>query len=437
MGESNFSSRPDKNNPDTIDLSRVFAHEASSTPNDVRSNKQKVHWPTVLVCLAVCLATVLSCVLVSVGTYFYMKAKGISAVTQKTIVNQSVTMNASVGTFTPTEEQIATVAACTESVVEILAAENELAYHQGSYGMGSGLVWGSGADELGGFSYIVTNYHVVEDCSYIWVKTAQDDAFSHQALVVGYDAQNDLALLEIAKSGLRPVLPATRADLRIGLPVFAIGNPLGVLGTSVTYGGISAVDREIPVNDASAPDGYRTMVLIQHDAAINNGNSGGGLFDYTGRLLGVVNAKISATGVEGLGYAIPIDTAQAIIQSIIQNNTVARPLIGIGVFDYDGLLETKEQIAQSTEYSALAPFLTPGVDGVYVYVKNIAECPLQVGDCLLAIGKTTNPFQSKQIDSLEDLRLFLSTCVAGETVYLSVYRNNDFYSIPLVLFATQ
>lgn len=447
MSDSSYSSRPDKNNPNPIDLSRVFEAKTQTPPSPKGSaaRVKGISVPTLLVCLVLCIATVLVSVLVSAATYTWIRAKGVTQVNQKTVIYQNVTQSVGDASGLPVQAQVATVQRCVQSTVEILAADTQEMYEQGKYGFGSGVVWGSSQDELGGFTYIVTNEHVVEKhegegyCSYVWVKTYRDETFKYPARVVAADPDNDLALLEIDAVGLTPVTPAPAESMQVGMSVFAVGNPLGFLGTSVTYGGISALDREVPMSDS------RTMLLIQHDAAVNNGNSGGGLYDYYGNLLGIVNAKIAATGVEGLGYAIPIERVQSVISAMVANDAAAgKPLIGIGVINFDGLTETKESFAQNPDYAPVLDYLTPGTAGVYVYVKNRAECPLEVGDRLLYLSdynlNADNPLESLfvpkvKVASLETVRIFLADHVAGQTIYLVVERAGRNVTIPVTLFA--
>lgn len=169
--------------------------------------------------------------------------------------------------------------------------------------------------------YIVTNYHVVEGAGKIAVTLDSGDILD--AKVVGYDDQNDLAVLKVNGQNLPTVTLGISADLEVGELAVAIGNPLGQLSGTVTAGIISALDREITIDNQS-------LELLQTDAAINAGNSGGALFNSFGEVIGINTAKNTGDGVEGLGFAIPIDHAKPIIESLIQNGYVkGRPRIGI------------------------------------------------------------------------------------------------------------
>ena len=210
------------------------------------------------------------------------------------------------------------------SVVEIQTSEMKSSFH-GQYvtsGAGSGVIVAQ-SDSAG---YLLTNFHVVFSNSTtpmdsITVVLTNDDKYS--ATVIGSDESLDLALLRIEKTNKEKFTVADFADsskLVVGQDVIAIGNPLGSLGGTVTDGIVSALDRRVNI------DGI-TMVLLQHNAAINPGNSGGALFDMMGNLVGIVNAKSSDSGIEGLGFAIPSNIALNFINRVM----VLEPAIGINV----------------------------------------------------------------------------------------------------------
>lgn len=172
----------------------------------------------------------------------------------------------------------------------------------------------AGAGVLVGYtgtdSYIMTCHHVIADATELNVILSDGEKYS--ATLVGGDYKTDIAVIAINKIDLTyATLAEASSTPALGSSVFAIGNPLGTLGGSVTSGIISATSREITTSDGT------TMNLMQTDAAINSGNSGGGLFNTNGQLIGIVNAKYSATGVEGLGFAIPMSTAIPISSELI------------------------------------------------------------------------------------------------------------------------
>ncbi len=189
---------------------------------------------------------------------------------------------------------------------------------------GSGVVIGHSEN----YTFIVTCCHVVEGYKNYEVITTSGTLFD--ASLVGGDPMTDLAVIAIEKTDLPEVtLLEDSSTLKIGSDAIAIGNPLGTLGGTVTRGIISATSRNIKMSDGSV------HTLIQTDAAINSGNSGGGLFNNQGQLIGIVSAKYSATGVEGLGFAIPSSTVRTIVTDLIKNGYVSGVTnLGVTFSDY-------------------------------------------------------------------------------------------------------
>lgn len=186
---------------------------------------------------------------------------------------------------------------------------------------GSGVLFAS--DDTLGLSYLITCFHVVEGASSFTVtipdynngydNTENPNAGTYEAKLVGGYEDQDLAILSIEKTGLTYSKIFNNSDsLRLGSDVIAIGNPLGTLPGSVSKGVVSYVNRSV------AKDTYQTIDLIQTDVAINSGNSGGGLFNASGALIGIVNGKYSSSSIEGLGFAIPSNTVKTTIDSILE-----------------------------------------------------------------------------------------------------------------------
>ncbi len=211
------------------------------------------------------------------------------------------------------------------SVVEIKTSSTQMDYFYGQYvtsGAGSGVLIAQN-DQAG---YLLTNHHVIysDDGGLAdTITVVLTNAEEYEASVIGSDSSIDLALLTINKKDGENFTLASfgrSSDLVVGQEVIAIGNPLGSLGGTVTDGIISALDRRVKIDNVE-------MVLLQHNAAINPGNSGGALFDMMGNLVGIVNAKTSETGIEGLGFAIPADIAL----NFVNRKMVVEPEIGIRV----------------------------------------------------------------------------------------------------------
>ena len=221
-----------------------------------------------------------------------------------------------------TSINIPSVAALTQnSVVEIRteSVTNSLFLRQFvTEGAGSGVI-------ISEDGYIVTNNHVIQDARAITV--ALHDGTTYEAQLIATDSKMDIGVIKIEASGLTPAILGDSDSLSVGEPVVAVGNPLGQLGGTVTDGIVSALDREIILNN-------ERRNLLQTNAAINPGNSGGGLFNADGELVGIVVAKSSGEDVEGLGFAIPINDAKPIIEDLIAQGYVGgRVSLGVTALD--------------------------------------------------------------------------------------------------------
>ena len=272
---------------------------------------------------------------------------------------------------------------------------------------GSGFVISSNATS----SYIVTNYHVINNVQDIKVFFANGD--SYDATLVGGEQENDIAVLRVELGNLQTVTLGDSDALNVGEEVYAIGNPLGELTFTFTGGYVSAKDRSVTMSDGTV------MNMLQTDTAINNGNSGGPLFNEYGQVIGIVSAKLSSSSsseasVEGLGFAIPINDVRDMITSIIENGYVTgKPSMGI-------LLDDVPQAAQQYGVPAGAEVLAI-LDG-----SGADNGGLQVGDIITAVNGT-------EVSGSSDLQSAVSEFSAGDTVTLSIYRNGETTTVDVTL----
>ncbi|WP_426348754.1 S1C family serine protease [Alloiococcus sp. CFN-8] len=289
-----------------------------------------------------------------------------------------------------------------DTVVEIKTSVTTQGFmgQQVSEGAGSGVI----ISENG---YIVTNNHVIEDASSVNIRLR--DGETYEAVLVGTDEKTDIAVLKIEASGLKSAVLGESGSLKVGQSVVAIGNPLGELGGTVTSGIVSALDREIQL------DG-ETMNLLQIDAAINPGNSGGGLFDGQGNLVGVVVAKSAGTGVEGLGFAIPIDDAKKIIDDLINNGYVTgRVVLGVSVYEI-----TDRESARRFGTNYLGVYVNEVTEG-----SNAARAGIKKGDSIVSIN-------GEEISTVEDLTSILGDHSVGDTLKIRVLRANEYVDLQVV-----
>ncbi|MFR6312776.1 S1C family serine protease [Anaerofustis stercorihominis] len=243
--------------------------------------------------------------------------------------------------------------------------------------------------------YIVTNNHVVDGADKITVKTA--DEKSYTAKLVGVDSETDIAVIKIEAKGLKSATFGKSSTLEVGDEIVAIGNPLGELSGTVTNGIVSALSREVTIEN-------ETMNLIQTNASINAGNSGGGLFDKNGLLVGVVNAKAAGNNVEGIGFAIPIDTAKNVIEQIIDYGYVkGRVTSGLTLID---ILD--ENTARQYSVNEL---------GVYIYSvaegSNAEKAGLKSGYIVKSVNGT-------KVESASDFKAVIKKLKVGDKIKVTV-----------------
>ena len=282
-----------------------------------------------------------------------------------------------------------------KSVVLISSTVMESYYGQTASGTstGSGFV-------LTEDGYVVTNHHVVEGASSISVTMSDGTVYSAQ--LVGSDSTNDVAVLKMDASGLQSVALGSSTDLIVGDQVVAIGNPLGELTSTMTVGYVSAKDRDVTT------DG-KTINMIQTDAAINSGNSGGPMFNMNGEVIGITTAKYSgesASGasIEGIGFAIPIDDVMPLIDDLINYGYVTGAYLGVMVSDMD---------AETASYYGLpvGAYVQEAVDGFCAKAAGV-----QAKDIIVAVG-------DQKVGSVSDLTRALRKFKAGDTTTLTVFRS--------------
>lgn len=268
-------------------------------------------------------------------------------------------------------------------------------------GTGSGVIY----DKAG---YIATNNHVVEGASEIIVSLS--DGRTVKGKVLGADAVTDLAVVKINADNLTVAEFGDSDTLQVGEPAIAIGNPLGLeFRGSVTAGVISALNRSIEI-------GERKFNLIQTDAAINPGNSGGALVNADGEVVGINSAKIAVSGVEGIGFAIPVNTAKPILQELADRGRVARPYLGASLMDKD--------------IAARYGFEIDLHGGIFL-VKVVPNSPAAKAD--IRAGDIILNFNGSKVSTALELRSKLSECKVGQSVDVLIMRNGDTQTKTVVL----
>ncbi len=265
--------------------------------------------------------------------------------------------------------------------------------------------------------YILTNNHIVATSSsesYYEVSEATkvsvtlfNDEEQYEAKIIGKDEQTDLAVIKIEKSGLSKAEFADSDNIKVGEFAMAVGNPLG-MQSSITCGVISAVNREVTDSDG------KKFTLIQTDAAINSGNSGGALVNSEGKVIGINTLKLSGTGIEGMGFAIPINSTTDITSQLIQYSKVKRPYIGISGMDL-------------TENTAKANNLVVGI-----YVKSIDD--FSAGEKAgIKIGDVIIEADGKKITKMDELNAIKNSHQIGDEMKIKVNRNGQEKELTITL----
>lgn len=265
--------------------------------------------------------------------------------------------------------------------------------------------------------YILTNNHVINSTSsssYYEIGSANkvtvylyNDTTEYSATVVGTDAETDLAVIKIDKTGLPAAELGDSDTVQVGEFSMAIGNPLG-MQSSVTGGLISALNREVTDSDG------KTYKLIQTDAAINSGNSGGALVNSQGQVIGINTLKVSATGVEGMGFAIPINSAKPIFEQLIQYNKVKRPYIGISGRDLDKITASRNNL----------------VEGIYVVSVEEYSAAEKAG---IKAGDVIIKADGKEIKTMNELNEIKNTYNIGDSMTVTINRNGHEKDITITL----
>jgi len=259
--------------------------------------------------------------------------------------------------------------------------------------------------------YILTNYHVIE-YSVLYgdeITVMTSDAQHHSCRIIGYDKQNDIAVLKIEGSEFYPVTFGNSDDIIVGETVFPIGNPLGELLYTMTSGIVSALDREI----ATTPN--FKISAFQFDAAVNEGNSGGPVYNEFGEVIGIVTAKYASDGVEGLGFAIPINNVLDMVTELIQSGYIGgSPSLGVALQTMDKSYAVYYEVPQ----------------GAYVRAVNEGSCAEKAG---VRIGDIIISFNGETIISKEEIVSVLSELKAGDEVSMSVFRSGEVIKMKLTL----
>ncbi|MEG2526804.1 MAG: trypsin-like peptidase domain-containing protein, partial [Oscillospiraceae bacterium] len=264
--------------------------------------------------------------------------------------------------------------------------------------------------------YILTNYHVVKNAHLggYKVSVVMFDGTSYDAKIVGVEEASDIAVLKIDATGLSAATLGDSGNMKVGQTVYALGNPLGELNFTLTSGMVSALDREITTRDESTQL-ITTNNMFQIDAAVNSGNSGGPVYNDKGEVIGIVTAKFSSAGVEGLGFAIPINDVVTMVDQLIENGYVS------GKASFGIVVSTPDDVV--VQYYNM-------VKGAYVAEVVAGSCSEKAG---IKVGDTITEMNGKEIKSSSELTNEKRSYHAGDTVTLTIYRQGEYIKVDVTL----
>ena len=393
--------------PNYTNIPRETVYINSQPPKNNKPTKARLGLGTTAIVIASCI--IFSFVSAFAGTSLAngLASKGIidapahgeSNAAPSVVFQSYANENKTAGTY----EQVAEVVSPTVVEITTESIVTDSYFWGGNYvtsGAGSGVI--ISADGL-----IITNNHVVDGANTITVRT--NDGTDYTAKVIGADSESDVAVIKIEATGLPFALIGDSDALQVGQEVVAVGNPLGNLGGTVTNGIISATSREVEIDGT-------TMTLLQTNAEVNPGNSGGGLFNMYGELIGIVNAKSttasSGVSVEGIGFAIPINTAKKVSTELTNYGYVrGRVMIGISYVDVTNAYDAMYYRVNSL--------------GVYVAGSEYTD-ELKPGDRVVAID-------GKEVTFSADIKAAIKGRSVGDEITIKVVRDGKYVDVKVTL----
>lgn len=360
---------------------------------------------TVLAVTAICLAAVLLCSAACLGTAFYVKRQQAApqpAAASAPVAGSAVRFERLTGNELSANQIYQLACKQVVGISTQILGYNMFGQQTSNAVSGTGFV-------ISEDGYILTNNHVIEDA----FKGGYDvtvkfyDGSEYTADIVGVEDDNDVAVLKIDAKGLTPVTLGDSDQMLVGDTLYVVGNPLGELTYTMTSGIVSALDRAI------ATSANVSANMFQLDAAVNSGNSGGPVYNARGEVIGVVTAKYKDTGVEGLGFAIPVNDAASIAKELIENGYVTGKA-------YLGVTVTTLTEAEAARFNT--------VTGVYVYSVDEGSCADKAG---IRQGDIITKLNDTEIKTTTDLTLAKKDFKAGDSCTITVYRAGETLTLDL------
>jgi S1-C subfamily serine protease len=357
------------------------------------------------------------------GAFFYFttwrhQGAPLALVSQPTRVE----ITQAAGPIPPDEEEQNNIGVYRKSLPSVVNITSRAVAYDFFYGLvpqegqGSGFI----IDKDG---HILTNFHVIADAREVWATLA--DKKKYKATIIGTDRAHDLAVIQIKAPSLQPAVLGDSRRLQVGQMVYAIGNPFGLSGT-LTKGIVSSI-RQVREPDGSAIDD-----AIQTDAAINPGNSGGPLLNRNGEVIGINTMIASNVGQSaGIGFAIPINTAKAVLNDLVTLGRVRRPALGVSTVPL--YPEVADQMGLAVDYGLLIVKVTPDSAADHAGLRGgterayLGNIPITLGgDVIVAVD-------GERIESHEDMQAVMNRHRTGDTVRVTIYRGKRKMDVDVTL----
>ena len=335
--------------------------------------------------------------------------------TTKSVFTTSTTSPTTSVVSTLTNHSISSIVNnCADAVVEI-SIETTSSYYSYRYtalGNGSGVI-------ISEDGYILTNNHVIEDANKIMVRLRNGEEY--EAELIGRDSKTDTAVIKIDAKGLKFAVLGDSSKLQVGDLAVVIGNPLGKLGGTVTSGIISALEREITLDK-------KKMNLIQTDAGVNPGNSGGGLFNDNGELVGIVTAKSSGIDVENLGFAIPVNDIKTVVDDLVKNGFASnRAYLGVGLKDAAYATSNPYDDFYGGIFSMFLSQMQYGASVTMVEEDSPADKGgIKVGDIIVSVDGNV-------VTTASEVTSSIANCEVGDEIEIGIIRDNKTKTIKVKL----
>ena len=398
-------------------VNRYYTPPMPPQPKEKKEKKKTGFWKTLFICLL--------CVALAVGgTAYYMTGEMNKKVAELRgeieaksseidLIQDEIKKEATVRTVEEVtdSDRLAPSVIFENACEQVVGITTEVTYTNFFGQTSSSPVTGSGF-LISSDGYILTNYHVIEYAyEYDYeISVMLHDKSTYVATIIGTERDNDIAVLKIDVTDMTPAVFGKSSDILVGDTIYAVGNPLGELEFTMTTGTVTALDREIITDNTASP-----ISMFQIDAAVNSGNSGGPVYNTRGEVVGIVTAKSSGTGIEGIGFAIPADDAASIAADLMEKGYVSgKARLGIQ-------MDVRYNASYANYYNLPV--------GAYVYFVEPGSCAETAG---IRSGDIITKLNDLDIENHEELSNAIKKSKAGDEAKITLYRSGEYIEVELI-----